>query len=257
MNHEYRTGRLVPRATNHPGGERLPGADGGVLPGERWDHVAEAQQLHQVRPAPDALALHRSLRAGQAHLADRGFHRGVRRVPWRGSDELGTAQRDPRALNHQRRIIGFDTFGGFPELSAWESEHSPKAAQGLFSGVGDVWADLQTCIELYDANRFINHIPKVSLVRGDITETLPRYLESNQHTVVSLLYMDFDLLEPTRVALRHLVPRMPKGAIIAFDELNHPDWPGETMAVMEEVGLSNLRIEKLPFDAMPSFAVIE
>ena len=58
-----------------------------------------------------------------------------------------------------------------------------------------------------------------------------------------------NVYEPTKVALEHLVPRMPKGAILFFDELNDGSWPGETAAVMETVGISNLRIQRLPFDA--------
>ena len=30
---------------------------------------------------------------------------------------------------------------------------------------------------------------------------------------------------------------MPKGGILAFDELDNPQWPGETKAVMDKVGL--------------------
>ena len=160
-------------------------------------------------------------------------------------------------VNHQRRIIGFDTFSGFTDLSEDEKAISANAREGLFSTDADVYGDLRRCIELYDSNRFIGHVPKVFLVKGDLKETLPKYLEENPHTVVSLLYLDLDLYEPTKVAIEQLVPRMPKGSIIAFDELDHPDWPGETLAVLETVGINTLRIQKFQFDAFPSFAVIE
>jgi hypothetical protein len=39
------------------------------------------------------------------------------------------------------------------------------------------------------------------------------------------------LIEPTLAALQPFVPRMPRDAVIAFDELNRPEWPGETLAV--------------------------
>ena len=80
--------------------------------------------------------------------------------------------------------------------------------------------------------------------------TAPGYLKNNPHLVVALLYLDLDLYEPTKVAMQTFLPRMPKGAIIAFDELNHPDWPGETIAIMEEIGIRNLRIERFPFDSV-------
>ena len=161
-------------------------------------------------------------------------------------------------VNHQRQIIGFDTFSGFPSLTEEDrkgtSEHS---ILGGFSIDKDVHADLLECIELYDANRFIGHIPKVSLVKGDIKETLPQYLEDNPHTVVSLLYLDLDVFEPTKVAIEKLAPRMPKGAVIVFDELNSERWPGETQAVLHTVGVKNLRIQRFPFESFMSFAVIE
>ena len=82
-------------------------------------------------------------------------------------------------------------------------------------------------------------------------------MHRNPHTIVSLLYLDFDVYEPTRIALENFIPRMPKGAIIAFDELNAPNWPGETLAVLETVGIRNLRIERFQFDTLISYAVLE
>lgn len=106
-------------------------------------------------------------------------------------------------------------------------------------------------------NRFINHIPKVTLVKGDATKTIPRYIQDNPHTIVSLLYLDFDLFEPTSVALKQIVPRIPKGGIIAFDELNAENCPGETVAVIQELGVNNLKIERFPFDTYMSYVVID
>ncbi|OOK77110.1 putative dTDP-6-deoxy-L-hexose 3-O-methyltransferase [Mycobacterium kansasii] len=54
-------------------------------------------------------------------------------------------------------------------------------------------------------------------------------MEDNQHTVVALLYLDFDLFEPTLAAIRTFLPRMPKGAVLAFDELNQKYWPARPL----------------------------
>lgn len=159
-------------------------------------------------------------------------------------------------LNHTRNIIGFDTFSGFNEISPKDS--TSTAFQGKKGGLAiDTYEDLLRCIELYDRNRFLSHIKKVKLVKGDVKNTLPDYIENNPHLVVSLLWLDFDIYEPTRIALKHLVDRIPKGGIIAFDELNHEVWPGETIAVIEEVGLNNLKIKRFPFGGTLSYAVIE
>lgn len=159
-------------------------------------------------------------------------------------------------VNYQRKIVGFDTFSGFPSLSLKDKEGvTPEAKVGGMSA--PAYQELLACIELYDKNRFLGHIPKVELIRGDITVTIPDYLAKNPHMIISLLYLDLDLYEPTKVALKYFLPRMPKGSVIAFDELNHPDWPGETLALAEELGFGALRLERFPFDTTRSFAILE
>lgn len=159
-------------------------------------------------------------------------------------------------LNYQRRIIGFDTFSGFPNLS--EKDAGGKSRHLKVGGLAvDSKSDIEEAVELFDQNRFLNHLPKVELVRGDATETIPEYLKKNPHLVVSLLHLDVDIYEPTKVALEYLVPRMPKGAIIMFDELNVDLWPGETLAVLDSLGLKNLRIQRVNYQTVASYAVLE
>lgn len=158
-------------------------------------------------------------------------------------------------INHTRNVIGFDTFSGF---ASYSSNDSANACQGKVGGLSiDSYNDLLHSIALYDKTRFLKHIPKVKLVKGDIKDTLPKYIEENPHLVVSLLWLDFDVYEPTVIALQHLVKRIPKGGIIAFDELNHEVWPGETVAVMEKLGVHNLRIQRFQFGGTLSYAVVE
>ena len=162
--------------------------------------------------------------------------------------------------NHTRRILGFDTFTGFPGLSELDT---PEAGSEVpFAKVGGLEvagaeADIRRAVQLYNANRPIGHIERVELVKGDAQETIPAYVGNNKHTVVALLYLDFDLYEPTKVAIETFLPRMPKGAILAFDELNQKQWPGETLAVMETIGIRDLRIKRFPFTPQISYAVLE
>ena len=73
-------------------------------------------------------------------------------------------------------------------------------------------------------------------------QTIPEFIKNNQHTLVSLLYLDFDLYKPTLLALKEFLPRMPKGSIIAFDELHDSKYPGETVAMLEELNLNNHKL---------------
>ena len=157
-------------------------------------------------------------------------------------------------VNYTRKIIGFDTFTGFPELTKYDLGGPDGHIGGMKSQSFD---DLITCSKIYDSNRLINHINKIELVKGDATKTIPEYFRKNEHTVVSLLYLDFDIYKPTKVALENIVPRMPKGSIIAFDELNHEGWKGETKALMDTLGISKLRIKRFHFDTYVSYAILE
>lgn len=159
-------------------------------------------------------------------------------------------------VNLSRRIYGFDTFEGFPGVS----EHDRSAAsQHVKVGdlAADVYEELGELVDIYDSSRFLGHVKKVNLVRGDALETIPQFVKDNPHLVVSLLFMDFDLYEPTKVALEHFLPRMPKGAVLAFDELDNPLWPGETLAMLETHARRPLRIERLEFDPYIGFAILD
>jgi hypothetical protein len=159
-------------------------------------------------------------------------------------------------VNLTRRIYGFDSFEGFPSLS--DEDHSKFAGHVR---EGDLYANsYEEILELssiHDSTRFIGHIPKVKLVRGNAVETIPGFIEDHPHLLVSLLFLDFDLYEPTRVALENFVPRMPRGAVLAFDELDNPLWPGETLSMLEVFKERMPRIERLDFDPYIGFAVLD
>ncbi|WP_298865951.1 class I SAM-dependent methyltransferase [uncultured Gimesia sp.] len=185
-------------------------------------------------------------------IVELGVHRGASLMAW----AQFSAILEP--VNYLRKIIGFDTFEGFPSLSEKDTTGTSEHLEvGGFKSEENAMEDLEQAIQLYNSTRYLNHIPKVELVKGDISVTLPDYLEKNQHLVVSLLHLDADLYEPTKVALELLIPRMPKGAIIAFDELNMSLFPGETLAAMETLGIPNLRLKRFPFATSLSYAIIE
>jgi hypothetical protein len=160
-------------------------------------------------------------------------------------------------LNYQRRVIGFDVFGGFP--TAGENDKTGESLKMYEEGKMslDSFYDITRSIEIFDKNRFISSIPKVILVKGDVKETAPDFIEKNPETIVSLLYLDVNLYEPTKAALDAFLPRMPKGSVIVFDELNDRGLPGETIALLNSIDIKKLRIERFTYDTKISFAVIE
>lgn len=159
--------------------------------------------------------------------------------------------------NYTRQIIGFDTFTGF--LGVNEKDSLTGSSEHLHAEAGQTHAnikeELEKLIKLHDQNRPLGHVPKVQLVEGDACKTIPKYIEKNPHMLISLLYLDFDLYEPTKVALEHLLPRVVKGGIVACDELNCPEFPGETIALLETMDLSKVELCRFPFDPYISYFV--
>jgi hypothetical protein len=159
-------------------------------------------------------------------------------------------------VNHTRKIIGFDTFEGFPSIDEKDTAGSDGSLLTKGALHGSTHQDILAAVETYDINRPLSHIQKIELIKGDIADTARAYLDTNPHLVVSLLNLDVDLYQPTKILLETFRPRMPKGSIIVFDELNARSFPGETLAVHELIGINNLKIERFPFDSYVSFAVL-
>jgi hypothetical protein len=157
--------------------------------------------------------------------------------------------------NFMRRIFGFDTFSGFPNI-----HNKDKTPSSNSQKEGDLcsnsYEELKELISAYDASRCIGHIKKTFLIKGDACETIPNFVKEQAHLVVSLLFLDFDLYEPTMAALEHFVPLMPRGAIIAFDELDNPKWPGESKAMHEYFKDNKISLKRFDFDPYISYAEV-
>lgn len=154
--------------------------------------------------------------------------------------------------NAHRRIIGFDTFQGFPDVTTID-EIGSTAAQGKFALPGGYTDYLRQVLDAHEANEPLSHISRTLLIEGDVRTTLPSYLEANPQTIVALAYFDLDLYEPTIAALRAIRPYLANGSVIAFDQLGHAKWPGETAAARDALGLDNVRLRLLPGRPTPSY----
>jgi hypothetical protein len=182
-------------------------------------------------------------------IVECGVFRGFGLMAWAKL----SAMLEPENLT--RRIYGFDTFAGFPSIGQNDQSPFTNAQRGDLSS--DSYEELQQLISEYDRDRFLGHIPKVTLVRGDICRAVPEFAAAHPHLVVSLLYLDADMYEPTKIALETFLPRMPKGAVIAFDELDNPAWPGETIAAIDAVGMGKMRLRRMEWDPYVAFAAVE
>jgi hypothetical protein len=185
-------------------------------------------------------------------IVECGVHHGGGVMAWA---KLSAAL-EPYSLD--RRIFGFDTFEGFPSISEQDATASgnDQLRIGGFNTEIDTHAELLQLIREYDENRVLNQFEKVVLIKGDAVQTIPKFIADEPSVLVSLLFLDFDLYMPTKVALQTFLPRMSRGSILAFDEINNRWWPGETQAMLECLDLRQHEIRRFSFDPNIAYIVL-
>jgi hypothetical protein len=158
--------------------------------------------------------------------------------------------------NYTRKIIGFDTFEGFPSVHGHDGA-SKSAVKGAYSVSEDYEVFLASILDFHEQDAPISHVKKYELVKGDATLTCEQYMERHPETIVALAYFDFDIYEPTKRCLELIKGRLTKGSIVGFDELNFSSFPGETIAFDEVFGINNYRLVRSPITPLPSYIVVE
>ena len=154
--------------------------------------------------------------------------------------------------NPYRRIIGFDTFTGFPDLAEVDTT-SASAILGRFALADGYPNHLRDVLDAHEQGEHLGHIQRTLIVEGDVRETLTHYLMDNPHTVIALAYFDLDLYDPTRQVIDAIRPYLARGSVLAFDELTHAKWPGETAALRDTLGTDHSHLRSLPGRATPVY----
>lgn len=143
--------------------------------------------------------------------------------------------------NYNRKIIGFDTFSGFVGVNSKDGDLVNAGDYSVTEKYKDYLNDI---LKIHQDNSPIPHINKFELIEGDATITVNDYLDKNPHTIISLAYFDFDIYKPTKDCLTSILPFLTKGSIIAFDELNCKEFPGETLAFKEVFDLNKYELKR-------------
>jgi hypothetical protein len=155
--------------------------------------------------------------------------------------------------NYQRKIIAFDTFNGFQGVC----EKDGPLFNNFDAATTDQYEQkLNAIMSAHEQSHPLAHISKYEIVKGDVRLTMAEYIKQHPETIVSLAFFDLDLYEPTKVALEALKPRLTKGSILVFDELNYEHCPGETLAVIESLDIQNFAIQRFEHCSRVSYIVL-
>lgn len=163
--------------------------------------------------------------------------------------------------NYSKKIIGFDTFAKFPETrfnlgfdekrdmnsSYWKTDDEGRKKHIEIS---------QESISKEQLYKILEHKgikSSVELIEGDITQTVPKYVEEYKDQKISLLNLDVDIFEPTVTILEYLYPRITKGGVLILDD--YGKFPGETKAVDDYFKDKDVEIRKFAFSEYPKFVI--
>lgn len=147
---------------------------------------------------------------------------------------------------NSRKIYGFDVFDVFPKAC---NEGDEKFRSEWVKATDN---EFLTKEEL-EKSLCYKKISNVELIKGDIADTIPFFLEKNPNLRIALLHIDTDIYEPARIALDYLYNRIVKNGIILFDDYTVA---GETKAVDEFFTGKDVEMHKLSISQhKPSFLI--
>lgn len=185
-------------------------------------------------------------------IVDLGVYKGASTFTWAKLCEI-FCPTDVRKV-----VYGFDTFEGFPLLSkddGGEDLQYDRKVGGFHAGTS-IEKDLHLAQEAMKMDKFIKHLNRVEFIKGDATKTIPEFVRAKGSGLkIALLNIDFDLYEPTKVALDCFVPKMVKGGIIIVDEYALENFGGETKAIDEyfyKTFGAKPKIRKFSWHSVPS-----
>ena len=100
-------------------------------------------------------------------------------------------------FNYSRKIIGFDTWEGFPSVNEKDGGEN-FAHKGAYTVTKGYKEFLEKLLRSLEKESPLGHLQKFELRQGDATEQLEIYLKEHPETIISLAYFDFDIYEPTK-----------------------------------------------------------
>ena len=155
--------------------------------------------------------------------------------------------RDLLEQTSSRKIIGFDIFGDFPEAGFEGDKDKRDAFVAETNGGKSIsYEEITELLSQQNLNK------NVEIIKGNIHDTLEQYLDKNPHLKLSLLHIDVDLYEPTKLVLEKLYDRVTKGGIIILDD--YGAFAGTNKAV-DDFFKGKVEIKKLPYSHAISYII--
>ena len=153
---------------------------------------------------------------------------------WRGGNLILLAELCLK-YNLNKNIIGFDTFEGMTEPNDYDLNYRGKSAKknlNKYINNKDHKDSIWQSSSLEMTSKYIKKKTKynnIKLIKGDVAKTLKK--SENLPKKISLLRLDTDFYESTKLELEVLYPLLVKGGILIIDD--YGQWKGCKKAVDE------------------------
>lgn len=149
--------------------------------------------------------------------------------------------------NYKRSIYGFDVFGKFPGT---EFEKDKAELQAFIDETGGGVSISETELMNYIKQKGFDNC---KLIKGDILQTVPKFVHDNPDVKIALLNIDTDIYEPCKVILEQLASRVIKGGVIIFDD--YGVFQGETELADEYAAKHGFEIKSFSFTKVPYYLI--
>lgn len=173
-----------------------------------------------------------------------------------------------KKLNSKKKVYGFDTFSGFPELSRldqrtnfknnkyfskthlkqsdffWSIKEKINRVKFKVRNISSSGDFRNSSLNFIKNKIKILELSNIEIIKGDVTNTLPIFLKKNFKKKIMACNFDLDLYDPYKVALPLVWNNLNKGGYIHLDEYYSLKFPGPRIAVKDFLKNANVKIKK-------------
>jgi len=159
---------------------------------------------------------------------------------WRGGN-LILSQKIFDKHSSNKKVYGYDTFSGMTEPSSNDVDFRLDFAETLMKKTNkidnkkNIWAFVSKEKVLFNISKFFKK-HNIKLIEGDVRETL--LVNENLPSKISILRIDTDWYDSTKVELEILFPLLQKKGFLIIDDYGH--FMGAKKAVDEYFEKNNI-----------------
>ena len=211
---------------------------------EAYNHLIESEDTERIEKILIRYELYKKTINVPGDIFECGVFKGTGLIFWLKMLKIF----EPNSF---KKVVGFDTFGDFPNSTLeFEKKSVKKFLKESKFSKKNIYLDIKKKIE----GAKLQH--RSELIKGDILKTSKKYIKNHKGFRISLLHIDLDTYNGTKHTLENFFPLVSRGGIIIFDEYGSRGW-GESDAVDEYFIDKKYKIIKTEFGKKPTAYLIK